>query len=72
VSAAGEIEGFGRLTTKAKQLTVVPSKTTWYFIERGDVDNAGHQTIPSMLEVPSGRLSGLTPMGGEVCPDLGR
>jgi hypothetical protein len=70
ISAEGVVQGFGRLATKAKHVTVVPSAATWYFIERGEVDSGGHQKIGSMLEVPSGRLSGMTQTGGEVCPDI--
>jgi hypothetical protein len=66
LTADGVVVGIGHLATNAKHLTVVPSPSTWYFIERGEVDGAVHQTVDSMLEVPSGRLTGL--VSGEVCP----
>jgi hypothetical protein len=66
LTADGVVLGMGHLATDAKHLTVVPSPSTWYFIERGDVDGAVHQKVESLLKVPSGRLTGL--VNGEVCP----
>ncbi len=66
LTADGVVVGMGHLATDARHLAVVPSASTWYFIERGEVDGAVHQSVDSMLEVPSARLSGL--VSGEVCP----
>jgi hypothetical protein len=68
IDAEGVVRGVGHLKTVAKNLTVVPSATTWYFIERGDVAKNGRENIASMIEVPSSRLTELTTAGGEVCP----
>jgi hypothetical protein len=67
-----KILGHGSLRTKAKHLTVVPSKNAWYFFERGEVTPTGSQEINSMLVVDADRLTALGAAGADLCPEAGR
>jgi hypothetical protein len=54
-------------TTSAHHLTVVPSKNSWYFIERGPVEELQQQKIDRMLVVDSAAIASAAPLP-DSCP----
>ncbi len=56
-----------KLPTSAHHLNVVPTRSSWYFIERGTVEERQHQKIESMLVVDSSALASSAPLPNS-CP----